>query len=479
VTENLKFDPAEVIAAWARDPVAFVQQVLGAEPDEWQAEALNALVSGDKLAVRSGHGVGKTTFLAWTILWWLMTRWPARVNCTANTQFQLETVLWGEIAAWHRRMPPGMRERLEVKSDKVVFAAEDGGSTRGESGAFARTASKEKPEALQGAHSKNMLFIVDEASGVPDIIFEAAEGTLSTPGAKIVLTGNPTRPNGYFYDAFYGPLQHRWWKKRVSCFDVKGDYVSPTFIEDMKARYGEDSNVYRVRVLGEFPRQDDDTVIPLDWAESAVGRDTTAVGSVVWGLDVARSLTRDRSVLVKRQGNVVLEKPRIWRYDDLMPLVGAIVAEYRATRHDMRPKEILIDTIGLGAGAVDRLRELDLGPLVRGINVGDVPAANDRFVRLRDELWWAMREWFETREANLPFPKDEAFVNEICSPRYAYTSSGKIKVETKDEMRKRGVHSPDLGDALMLTFASSAMTMHQGGKWATRRRVNVNTGWVV
>lgn len=94
-------------------------------------------------------------------------------------------------------------------------------------------------------------------------------------------------------------------------------------------------------------------------------------------------------------------------------------------------------------------------------------------------MWWMMREWFETREARLPFPKDEPFVNEICTPRYQYTSGGKIKIETKDEMRKRGVHSPDLADALMLTFGSAGITMHQGARWSAKRRVAVNTGWVV
>lgn len=459
-----------MIAAWANDPVLFVRQALGAEPDEWQAEALMALTTNDKIAIRSGHGVGKTTFLAWVILWWLLTRYPTKVACTANTQHQLETILWGEVAKWARKLAPGLREQLDIKSDKILLA----GAGRGESGAFARTASKERPEALQGFHSENMLFIVDEASGVYDIIFEVAEGTLSTPGAKVILTGNPTRTSGYFYDAFKGPLKSQWRPIRVSCADSR--YVSAKWLADMAAKYGIESNVYRYRVLGEFPKQDEDTVVPIDLAESAVGRDIVKLGAVVWGLDVAR-FGSDRSVLVKRQGNAVLERPKVWRQLDLMQLCGAVVNEYKTVRHEHRPTEILVDSIGLGAGVVDRLRELKFGPEVRGINVAEASAMSERFLRLRDELWWAIREWLETREVTLP--RDDDLVGELCSPRYQFTSSGRIKVEGKDEMRKRGVVSPDLADALMLTFASQGVTAHWGNHWSNRRSMTPQVGYVV
>ena len=465
-----EFDPATVIAAWANDPAAFVA-VMGAEPDAWQKEALEALITNDKLAIRSGHGVGKTAFLAWVVLWWLLTRYPAKIACTANSVSQLDSVLWPEIAKWARRLPEGIRDLIEIKSEKIELK----GAGRGENAAYARTAAKDRPEALQGFHSPHMLFVVDEASGVPDIIFEVAEGALSTEGAKVILTGNPTRTTGYFYDAFFGSLADRWWKKRVSCADSKN--VSAQFLTDMATKYGEDSNVYRVRVLGEFAKQDDDTVVPLDWAESAVGRDVMALGPIVWGLDVAR-FGSDRSVLIKRRGNVVLERPKVWRQLDLMQLCGQIVNEYKAVDRLMRPQEILIDVIGLGAGVVDRLRELGFGPDIRGVNVAEASAMSERFLRLRDELWWNVREWFEARECRIP--NDETLINEICTPRYGLTSGGKLKIESKDEMRKRGVASPDLADALMLTFAASGATLHHGsaGKW-NKRKMHIETSWVV
>lgn len=474
LTEKNQFDPAEVIAAWAGDPVLFVTQALGAEPEVWQAKALAAIVSQDRIAIRSGHGVGKTTFLSWVVLWWLLTRYPALVACTANTQSQLEMVLWGEIARWVRRLPEGLRGLVEVKADKVVLT----GAGRGENAAYARTSSKERPEALQGFHSENMLFVVDEASGIDDIVFEVAQGSLTTPGAKIVLTGNPTRRQGYFYNAFNGPNAGDWWKLKVSGFD--SGRVTQKSIDWAAKEYGENSNRYRVRVLGEFPESDDDVVIPPDLAESAVGRDVMATGPIVWGLDVAR-YGDDRSVLVKRQGRKVLPGIKVWRKLDLMQLAAKVVEEFKTESYDRRPSEVLVDVIGLGAGVVDRLRQLNgegsFPPLVRGINVSEASSMSDRFLRLRDELWWGIRDWLATREVCLPNEPD--LVKELCSPTYTFTSgTQRIKVESKDEMRSRGVDSPDLADALMLTFASQGATMHYGAVW-NQRRVSVNTGWVV
>lgn len=474
MTENLKFDPAEVIAAWARDPVGFVRQAFGAVPEKWQAKALEAIVEHDRIAIRSGHGVGKTTFLAWAILWWLLTRYPAKVACTAPTAPQLEINLWGELGSWSRRLPAGLRDLIEVKADKVIMTA----AGRGENAAYARTSSKERPEALQGFHSENMLFVVDEASGVDDIVFEVAQGSLTTPGAKILLAGNPTRRSGYFFNAFNGENAESWWKLRVSGFE--SSRVTQQSIDWAAREYGENSNKYRYRVLGEFPEADDDVVIPPELAESAVGRDVVATGPVVWGLDVAR-YGDDRSVLVKRQGRKVLPGIRVWRKLDLMQLAAKVVEEYKAERFDMRPAEVLIDVIGLGAGVVDRLRQLNsegvFPPLVRGVNVSEASSMSDRFLRLRDELWWSIRDWLATREVCLPNEPD--LVKEICAPTYTYTSgTQRIKVESKDEMRSRGVDSPDLADALMLTFASAGASLHHGTQWG-RRRVNVNTGWVV
>jgi hypothetical protein len=189
-------------------------------------------------------------------------------------------------------------------------------------------------------------------------------GALSTPGAKVVMAGNPTRTSGFFYDTHHS-LRDRWHTMHVNCLDVPR---AQGHIEDIKAKYGDNSNAWRVRVLGEFPTADDETVIPLELVMSAVGRDVSSLSYYpVWGVDVAR-FGDDRTALAKRQANKLLEPIRWWHSTDLMVTVGRIKAEYDETHYDMRPWAILIDVIGLGAGVYDRCKELGQQhhPAVRG-----------------------------------------------------------------------------------------------------------------
>ena len=180
----------------------FVENIIGATPQQWQADALRAIASHDQVGSKSGHGVGKTAFQL-VGLWWLLSHYPCKVAVTANTAHQLSDVLWSEIDKWARKLPEGFKNLLEFKSDKI--------SLKGASDSFcvARTSRKENPEALQGFHSENMLFLVEEASGVPDVVFQAAEGALSTEGAKTVMCGNPTRSDGFFYESFHS-MRHMW-----------------------------------------------------------------------------------------------------------------------------------------------------------------------------------------------------------------------------------------------------------------------------
>jgi|TARA_Y100000033_G_C2754079_1_gene115455 hypothetical protein len=452
------------------DPALFVKAVLQADPQPWQEEALRAIRDNDRVAIRSGHGVGKTAFLSWVVLWWMLTHYPVKVACTANTASQLSDVLWPEINKWGRKLPEFFQSQLEFKSDKIELK---GGS---DSFAVARTSRKEQPEALQGFHSPHMLFVVDEASGVPDIIFEVGQGAMSTAGAKTVMVGNPTRSSGYFFDAF-SKNSERWWTKRVGCADAST--VSSDFLEDMARQYGEDSNIYRVRVLGEFPEADDDVVIPLHLLESATTRDVDAVENIlpVWGLDVAR-FGDDRTALCKRQGNALVEPVKSWRNKDLMEVCGIILTEYESTPYQERPSEILVDSIGLGAGVVDRLNEMDFGADIRGVNVAESPALGQRYGRLRDELWFKAREWLEARDCQMP--QDDDLISELSSVRFKYLSSGKLKVESKDEMKRRGQKSPDLADSFVLTFAGQASRAASGSSYGFSRSLNYNdAGWIV
>lgn len=453
----------DVLIAWKQDPVLFVEQVFNVEPEPWQAVALRAIAANDRVSIRSGHGVGKSAMMSWVMLWWLLTNVECKVACTAPTSHQLNDVLWGEVAKWVRLMHPGMRNLIEVKQDMVVRK-----DAPKEAFAVARTARKEQPEAFQGFHSAAMLFIVDEASGVEDVIFEVGEGAMSTPGAKTLMVGNPTRTSGYFFDSHHR-MRESWWTLRVSCADrelVSGKFQSDEFIKNMALRYGEDSNVYRVRVLGEFPASEDDVVIPLFLAEAAVGRDVEkAEGKVVWGLDVAR-FGSDRTCLAKRQKNYLLEPPKVWRGKDTMQTTGIVVREYEDTPHHERPDHIMVDSIGVGAGVVDALREQGLP--ARGINVAEIASVSEQYMRLRDELYWRMREWFEQRDCYLPEGCD-SLIAELTIPKYEVRSNGKIKVEAKDDIKRRLPHSPDMADAFMLTFAMNDRRL--GYKSAKARNV--------
>jgi phage terminase large subunit len=441
--KNSQQTTADILLQLHGDPVLFVQSVLQAEPQGWQRTALENIRDNDRVAIRSGHGVGKTAFLSWVILWWVTTHYPCKVACTANSASQLEQVLWPEIYKWMQNMPKGFQAELDFKSDKVVL------KNAPDSFVVARTSRRENPEALQGFHSPNMLFIIDEASGVPDIIFEVGQGAMSTKGAKTVMVGNPTSGTGFFADAFDGG--GRWTTQTVSCEDA--DYVDPAFIEDMKRQYGEDSNIYRVRVLGLPPESDDDSLIPRHLVEAACQREVDAMMvAPLWGLDPAR-YGDDRTALAKRRGNALVEPVKSWRGKDTMETVGLVLAEYEATPFMDRPSEILVDSIGIGAGVVDRLREL--GMPARGVNVAESPALGTRYQKLRDELWFRCREWFEARDCSMP--DQEELIHELTAARFSILSSGKFKAEGKDQMKKRGLKSPDLADAFILTFGSQAV----------------------
>ncbi len=449
MTQPNPFD--QFLRDYRDDPVAFVKEVLGVEPDGWQAEFLAAIASGERrISIRSGHGVGKSSSASWAMIWYVLTRYPVKVVVTAPTSAQLYDALFAEAKRWVKELPKALGDLLEVKQERIELKA-----SPTEAFISARTSRAEQPEALQGIHSEHVLLIADEASGVPEQVFEAAAGSMSGHNACTILLGNPTKNSGFFFETHHR-LRSEWWTRRVSCAD--SPRVSEAYIAEMKSRYGEDSNAYRIRVLGEFPRSDDDTVIPVDLVEGAMHRDTRAspTARVVWGLDVAR-FGSDKSALCKRQANVVHEI-RTWAGLDLMQLCGAIVAEFEGAPSTMRPTEILVDSIGLGAGVVDRLRELQLP--ARGINVSESPAMGKTYVNLRAELWFRAKGWLEARDCKLP--RNEDLFAELVGPRFSFASNGKMKVESKDEMRRRGLGSPDQADALCLTFGGSAATALYG-----------------
>ncbi|OIR02610.1 terminase-like family protein [mine drainage metagenome] len=437
----------DTLQRWRKDgPAVFAREVLGATPFDWQYQAGEYLALDRKLSVRSGHGVGKSAFLAWCILWFQSTHFPAKVPCTAPTSHQLSDILWAELAKWHR----AMNERMPELGNEFEWSAEKFflKSHPNESFAVARTSRPEKPEALQGFHSENILFLIDEASAVSDAVFEVAEGALSTDGAYVVMAANPTRSSGYFYHSHH-KSRGDWATLQVSGEECEN--VSREYIDSMRRKYGVSSPIYRVRVLGEFAG-DVDTVIPLELCECARDRDVSQTpGPVIWGVDVAR-FGDDSTALAKRRGNTLLEPIKEWFGKDTMQTAGLIKLAY--DHEEQKPACINIDVIGIGAGVVDRLKEQGLP--VNGINVAESASiSSDKegrsYSRLRDELWFLGREWLEARDCKLP--DDDDLIAELTTPKYQVLSNGTIKVESKDEMKRRSIKSPNRADAFLMTFA--------------------------
>ena len=410
-----------------------------------------------RLAVASGRGIGKSALVSWLILWMLSTRLGSTIIVTANTEQQLRSRTWAELGKW---LTLAINSHWFNKTATTIRPAQwfeealirDLKIDTGYYYAQAQLWSEEKPDAFAGIHSSyGVCLRMDEASGIPSPIYSVSEGFFSEPTAdRYWFTfSNPRRNTGPFYDSFHSKRSY-WNQEQIDSRTVEG--TDKELFQQMLEQYVEDSTVARVEVLGEFPRADDDTVIPMELIKAAVDRDValSASAPIIWGLDVAR-YGGDNSALCVRQGNTVLEL-KSFQSMDLMQLCGAIKNRYDDCTALERPQEILIDVIGLGYGVVDRLAEQNLP--VRGFNVAEAPATKKNYLNLRAELWFAIKDWLAQRDCRLP--NDDELVSELAAPIYKYTSSGKIKLESKEEMRKRGIKSPDKADALSLTMASSA-----------------------
>jgi len=464
VSSSPKNSFVDFIAAYRDHPVLFVREVLGATPLPWQEDFLRAVARGERrISVRAGHGVGKSTVCSWALIWHMVTRYPQKSVVTAPTAAQLFDALYSELKSWINKLPPILKDLFEVFSDRINLKDAPESSF-----ISARTSSSERPEALAGIHSENVLLIVDEASAVPEQVFEAAAGSMSGHSATTILISNPTRNSGLFYKTHH-ELASDWFRLHVSCINIP--LVSSDFVRQIEATYGRDSNAFRIRVLGEFAIADDDTLIAADLVDAAMSRDITQGDeTMVYGLDVARFGT-DRTALCKRRGNVVVEIKH-WGGLDLMQTVGAVVNEAKTDN----PEEICVDTIGLGSGVADRLREQGFN--VRDVNVSESSAMNPNANKLRDELWLSVKDWLATRAVKLP--KDDTLRHELVAPRYNFTSSGKVVVESKDSMKRRGMRSPDLADALCLTFASNAALVGgRGTAWVSGKSLRRGISGVV
>lgn len=437
----------QVLKKFRDEPVAFVKEILQVTPDEWQAEALNALANNSRVAIRSGHGVGKTALESWTVCWFLFTRPFCKVPCTAPTQQQLYKILWSEISKWLKRSPL-LTELFEWKKTEVRFR---GAPERWL--AVARTAAK--PENLAGFHEEHLLFILDEASGIDDGIFEAVEGALTTSDAKLLICGNPTRNSGFFKRAFFEDRELYYTIKKSSADSGR---VSNEYCRRLIKQYGDDSDVVRVRVYGEFPKAEADGLIALELVEAAMSREPVHLGELVIGVDVAR-FGNDETVIQPRIGNTALAFEN-YRKADTMTTVGRIV--HKATelmkKFSLNHARINVDDDGVGGGVTDRLREVlhekNLSVEVVGCHNGG-KARDSHYANWASESWFALRDRFASGEIILP--RDDELTAQLTTRKYLLTSNDKLILEDKKTYKKRSGRSPDRADALVLAFAPTSI----------------------
>lgn len=475
-------DLVEKVASFATDPLGFVMfafpwGVAGTRladetgPDEWQVDLLltlseemrkrdaGAALGAIQAAVASGHGIGKTALVSWVILWFMSTRADPSIVVTANTLGQLSGKTWRELAKWHRMM---------MHADWFLWTAttfmfKEAPETHK---ALAVPWTKERAEAFAGTHERNVLMLFDEASAIADEIWTTAEGAMTTKGAIWLVFGNPTRNSGRFREC-WRQFRHRWIVRQVD--SRKAKMADKAQIQKWIDDYGEDSDFVRVRVRGEFPREATTQFISSELVDEArrafkrrhgdnVKRVISAGGDGltrykldendhaprIMTVDVAR-FGSDQTVFGLRQGKsfIILAKFR----ELTVPMVAHHAAAWIKIAE---PDHVVVDAGGVGGGVADLL-EQDGYDVVQA-NFGMVALDKRRFFNRRAEMWWKTREWLA---AGGMIVDDSELVEDLTAPEYGFSDKGdKLQIETKDDMRARGVASPDCGDALAMTFWS-------------------------
>jgi hypothetical protein len=431
-------------------------------PDSWQRDLLiqirNGLLSAQdaiRVAMASGHGPGKSAFVAWLILWAISTKVDTRGVVTANTSTQLKTKTWAELAKWHRLCICGHWFELTATA---IYAAdlEHEKTWRIDCIPWSET----NTEAFAGLHNqgKRIIVLFDEGAAFPNIIWEVTEGALTDADTEIIwgVFGNPTRNTGRFRECFAGgQFHHRWHARQIDSRTAR--LTNKKEIAEWIADYGEDSDFVRVRVKGEFPRAGSTQFIPgeLVLAAAAADRDVdvTIYDPLIVGCDVAR-FGSDKTVIRFRRGRDARSiKPLKFRGLDTMQ-IAARIAEINDR---YQPDAIFIDNGTFGAGVVDRCLYLQLP--VTGIDFGAAPdtikfgsSAGIAYFNKRAEMWGRLREWL----AGGMIDDDKELAADLTGVEYGYAQkNGRdcILLEKKEHMKKRGLASPDDADALALTFA--------------------------
>jgi len=426
------------------DPLFFSQCVLGG-PRPWrrQADILRALRDGKRVAVRSGHGVGKTWIAARAALWFLYSHPGAVVLTTAPTHRQVRSILWAEI----RKQARNAAYKLGGRITETGIRLDDDW--------FALGLATDEPERFQGYHAERLLLVFDEAPGVSPEIYEAARGLLTSRHARILLIGNPTEPSGPFYNAFRTPGWKTLHIPCTACPNVRlgrvthPSLVTAEWVEAQRAEWGENSPAFRARVLGEFPSEHGARLIPLAWIHAAQARDgATCSGSEHrLGVDVARYGSDRTALAVANDCGVLAVRCRSGL--STMETAGWAIASAR--EFDVAPEAIAIDDAGVGGGVTDRLREQ--GWSVRAINGANRPD-NPAFANTRAEIYWRLRTVLSPEnDIGFGLPREPELARQLSALTYGFDSRGRIRLEAKDQAKAALGVSPDMADACALTMA--------------------------
>lgn len=469
-------DPEEALcedmALLSGDPLSWVKYAFEwgkgdlagyAGPDAWQEQVLADIRDGLspddalRIAVSSGHGVGKSALVAWILLWALSTCPGAKGVVTANTGTQLKTKTWSELAKWKQRCICG--HWFDLSATSIASADKKYELTWR---ADAIPWSEHNSEAFAGLHNqgKRIVVIFDEASAVSDTIWEVTEGALTDQATEILWLafGNPTRNTGAFRETFRRN-KHRWRHYKVDARTVR--ITNKKQIDEWIEDHGIDSDFVKVRVLGEFPNASDNQLIGADLIRQAHGTvykpDEFDSAPVILGVDVAR-FGGDSCVIYRRQG---LGARRLYKQTGINTMQFAdIIAKFNI---EEKPDAIFLDMGAMGAGVYDRL--VQLGVPVQGVQFGGKALNETLYVNRRAEMWDGIRKWLRDG-ASLPAKGREAqdLEEDLTSPEYYYDSRGRIYLESKDDMKARGLQSPDDGDALALTFAAPVIPARHFGE---------------
>lgn len=452
-------------------------------PDEWQREVLKyvgerlrtgASTKGADLswviqvAISSGHGIGKTALVCMLLLWAISTIPDCKGIVTANTATQLSTKTWAELAKWHSMCINKHWFDLTATS---IFCTEKGHEKTWRIDAIPW--SKEKSEAFAGLHNKRrrILIIFDEASAIPPIIWEVTEGALSDEETEILwfAFGNPTRTDGRFYDCFH--KQRQYWK-HWKIDSRTASMTNKALLNSMVERYGEDSDIVKVRIRGEFPSASVSQFIPTDLVDAAKSRtitaDEIAGAPVILGLDVAR-YGDDASVLWLRQRLYCKRVFKVSRVDT-MQLASMMVNSINAEKANAAFIDI---SGGLGAGVYDRLKQLNYGHICIPVNFGSAASKPARYANKRCEMYGEAKEWLMDGGALPPTGEEsEELCEDLAAVDYFIDRNGRTALEEKADVKEKLGRSPDDGDGFVLTFAApvaaaNALTQMYGSNYDT------------